>query len=238
MEVIPVIDLLNGCVVHAQRGQRNCYRPIESSLCDSSQPLAVVQALLGLYPFKRLYIADLDAIQGQGHNSPTIREIYNRYPELDIWLDGGFTSAQELELEEAGGLTCVLGSENLASAAHYLEMKSSARQSMVLSLDFGVDGHMGPAELLHMPREWPDQVIAMTLARVGSNEGPDLQILGKVLQTSRAVTPASRIYAAGGVRHLADLKAVAERGVGGALVATALHNGSISPEEIAALESG
>lgn len=238
MEVIPVIDLLNGCVVHAQRGQRNRYQAIESSLCDSSKPMAVVQALLGLYPFKRLYIADLDAIQGQGHNTPAIHEIQNRYPELDIWLDGGFTSPHELLGPHATGLRCVLGSENLLSAGHYLEMKNSIGQNLVLSLDFGLDGHMGPGELLNMPDEWPDKVIVMTLVRVGSSEGPDLQILGTTLQTSRALNNTSRLYAAGGVRHLADLKALAEIGVAGALVATALHNGNISPEEIAALENG
>lgn len=238
MEVIPVIDLLNGCVVHAKRGQRSQYRPIRTPLCDSSEPLTVVKALLGLYPFRRLYIADLEAIQGRGSHTPAIHEIQQRYPELDIWLDDGLRSVQELRNRQTGRLRSVLGSENLRSGAHFQEMKHSAGQDIILSLDFGIAGHMGPAELLDMPSEWTDELIVMTLARVGSSEGPDLETLSFILSSARAVNPASRVYAAGGVRHMADLNSLNEMGVTGALVATALHDGSLTLEEIALLEAG
>lgn len=236
MEVIPVIDLLNGHVVHAQRGQRSLYKPISTPLCASSEPLAVVQALLGLYPFERLYIADLDAIQHQGDNAAAIREIRTRYPSLDIWLDGGLSRPQEWQAWHARGLTCVIGSENLASSNHSLNVEKRTDQP-VLSLDFGLQGYMGPDELLGKAHEWPDKVIVMTLARVGSSEGPDLHRLMEVIHAGKKRTPAPKIYAAGGMRHLADLQALSAMGVSGALVATALHHGDLKPEHIAALES-
>ena len=49
--VVPVIDLMGGQVVHARRGDRSNYRPLESALARSSDPLEVVRALLAAAPF-------------------------------------------------------------------------------------------------------------------------------------------------------------------------------------------
>jgi phosphoribosylformimino-5-aminoimidazole carboxamide ribotide isomerase len=43
------------------------------------------------------------------------------------------------------------------------------------------------------------------------------------------------VYAAGGVRNLDDLAALASLNAHGALMATALHSGAITQKEIAAL---
>jgi phosphoribosylformimino-5-aminoimidazole carboxamide ribotide isomerase len=69
VKLIPVVDLLNGEVVHARKGQRSHYLPLQSSLCQGTQPETVVGALLDLYPFRTLYIADLDAIQRRGSHA-------------------------------------------------------------------------------------------------------------------------------------------------------------------------
>ena len=52
MNIIPVLDLKAGQVVHAKHGNRQNYLPIQSALSDSSEPLTVVRALQSLYPFK------------------------------------------------------------------------------------------------------------------------------------------------------------------------------------------
>ena len=80
MQVIPVIDLSGGRVVHARRGQRELYQPLRSPLCVGSEPLAVVEGLLRLHPFEALYTADLDAIQGKGDNRSALRAIGNAFP--------------------------------------------------------------------------------------------------------------------------------------------------------------
>ena len=64
MEIIPVIDIRQNQVVHAIKGQRQNYRPLQTSLCNSHSPEDIVQAFIDTYPFKTIYIADLDAIQG------------------------------------------------------------------------------------------------------------------------------------------------------------------------------
>lgn len=236
VEIIPVIDLLNGKVVYAQRGQRSHYRPITSPLCATSRPADIVKALLGLYPFTRLYIADLDAIQNQGNNNAIIQEIKVSHPQLEIWLDGGFRQEHELRVWKSMGVACVLGSESLESVDHFLAL-TSERDGIVLSLDFNSDGYIGPEGLLDAPELWPHKVIVMTLAQVGSNLGPDLEKLEKAVRAAsdKGVTPPS-IYAAGGIRNMADMVSLKSIGIAGALVATALHNGSITSEDIAAVQ--
>ena len=62
--VIPVIDILNGAVVHAVRGKRSEYKPIESVICKSAEPLEVAKAFKNLgftgeccgYFFQRLFL--------------------------------------------------------------------------------------------------------------------------------------------------------------------------------------
>ena len=44
LKVIPVIDILNGIVVHAVRGKRREYQPLQSILCKSVEPLEVAKA--------------------------------------------------------------------------------------------------------------------------------------------------------------------------------------------------
>jgi phosphoribosylformimino-5-aminoimidazole carboxamide ribotide isomerase len=71
----------------------------------------------------------------------------------------------------------------------------------------------------------------LTLARVSSGAGPDVDRLAAV----RAIASGRRIYAAGGVRDGADLTALAGAGIAGALVATALHDGRLRRADIDAL---
>lgn len=229
MEIIPVIDLLDGRVVHARRGERQHYLPIQSSLCNSSEPLDVLQALLELYPFDQLYIADLNGIQKRGNHYDTIMSIRNHHPDLGLWLDCGFSDVADLEGWRDSGVNFVIGSESLNNIASYTALKLACNH--VLSLDFTASGYQGPAELLQEAMHWPDKVIAMTLSQVGSNLGPDEEKLASIMQLSNS----SKIYAAGGIRGMADLLRLKNMHVSGALIATALHSGALTGTEIVSL---
>jgi phosphoribosylformimino-5-aminoimidazole carboxamide ribotide isomerase len=228
MNIIPVIDLLEHNVVHAKRGERQHYRPIASGLCNGSEPLAIAQALLELYPFDTLYIADLNAIQGKPAHVDEIAIIRQHYPRLRIWLDAGFRHADDL-LPWAGlGVMPVIGSESLTDMTNYQALIDE-RVAHVLSLDFRGADYQGPQALQNAPDLWPEHVIGMTLAQVGSNEGPD----HRRLQQLKTMTPHGKIYGAGGVRNADDLQRLQEEGIAGALVASALHSGQISRHDIA-----
>jgi phosphoribosylformimino-5-aminoimidazole carboxamide ribotide isomerase len=234
-EIIPVIDLLDGQVVHARRGDRQHYQPIQSSLCAGSEPLTIVQALLELYSFDQLYIADLNAIQKRSNHLQTIADIQARYPHLQIWLDAGISCANDLSAWSGINLNWVIGSESLCKLDDYLSLKKLCGESHALSLDFALgptgQGYLGPAELFKESSCWPDKVIAMTLSQVGSGSGPDSQILAQLIDRSSG----QKIYAAGGVRHTMDLQQLKDMGIGGALIASALHNQQITSAELGKL---
>src|SRR5574341_730607 len=106
---------MQGRVGHARRGERGAYRPLVSTLVASAEPLAVAEALLGLFPFDALYVADLDAILKRGDHRGILRTLRSWFPRQEIWVDAGFSALSDLEVfvaEELG--TPVLGSESQA----------------------------------------------------------------------------------------------------------------------------
>jgi len=229
--LIPAIDLAQGRVVHARRGRRDDYQPVRSKLCRSCEPTEVIAGLLRLHTFSTLYIADLDAIRGLDDQSSVLKKLRDRFPDLDIWIDPGINTRtcyhhwQQLAL----GST-VLGSETLPDSG-LLQNTLAADTDTVLSLDFNADRLLGPADLLERAEYWPTRVIVMCLDRVGSNEGPDTDLM----QQLRRQFPGSDLFAAGGIRDLDDLLNLRQLGVAGALLASALHDGRIGAAQIAAL---
>jgi phosphoribosylformimino-5-aminoimidazole carboxamide ribotide isomerase len=231
VQIIPVIDLKGGQVVHARRGERDAYQPIRSALCRGSRPLDVVAGLLTVAPFTTLYIADLDAIQNRGGNLAAIRDIRQAYPHLQLWVDNGLADPAACRAWLALNLGhLVLGSEVQRDTA-FLDALADVYPSLILSLDHKDGRFLGPPELRTAHRHWPHRVIAMTLSRVGSGAGPDLALLDEL----RILAPDRQIFAAGGVRGGEDLQQLAERGISGVLVATALHERRIGRSEIAAV---
>jgi len=236
VEVIPVIDLRHGAVVHARAGRRESYAPIVTTLCADSRPLGIVHGLLGVYEFTTLYVADLDAIAGEGDHAAEIAAIARAFPELALWVDCGLRDAQACrEWWGRDSATPVIGTEALADTAALQALAASRNEdSWVLSLDYRERRLLGGLALADSALHWPTRLIVMTLARVGTGAGPGLEQIEPV----RALAGGRKIYAAGGVRGGADLEMLAERGVSGALVATALHDGRLSRAGIAAVASG
>jgi phosphoribosylformimino-5-aminoimidazole carboxamide ribotide isomerase len=231
MDVIPVIDLKGGVVVHARVGERDRYRPIDTPLAPTCDPVDVVRGLLSIHPFTRLYIADLDAITRSGGNGLTISRLRAAFPAVTFWVDSGIADLGAADHWLQAGLGhLVLGSEAQADASLVGHFADDPR--VVLSLDFRGDSFQGPPALLRDGAGWPRKVIVMTLTRVGSGAGPDLERLCAI----RDAAGGRRIYAAGGVRDGADLAALEKAGIAGALVASCLHDGSLRASDIEKLQ--
>jgi len=110
------------------------------------------------------------------------------------------------------------------------EIAEAVAGGFALSLDWRGDVALGPSDLFHNPDLWPETVIVMTLERVGARAGPDLERLGAI----KALAGRRQVLAAGGVRGMADLRAVKSAGCG-ALIATALHEGALGNDDLHAL---
>lgn len=229
MQLIPVIDLLDGMVVHAKKGARKNYLPIQSLLSDSSKPLDIVAAILEYYPFKQLYIADLNAIQKIGNNNlEVIKSIAQLYPALTLWIDAGINHASELAFWAHRNFNVILGSENFSGLDNFLEIKKRMNSDFVLSLDFMPDGYHGPLELIESTHYWPKNVILMALAQVGANSGTNLELLENFKRHNKTFN----LYAAGGIRNIDDVAILKKLGIYGTLIASALHSKQISADEI------
>ncbi len=223
MQIIPVVDLIGGQVVRARMGDRDAYRPIETPLAATPDPVDVVRGLLRLAAFPTLYVADLDAIRGRGDNFAALAQLRAAFPLLELWIDNGAADEAGVAATSAYGAP-VLGSESQRDAT-LVETSPGA----LLSLDFRGDAFQGPPVLLSRADLWPARVIVMTLGRVGSSAGPDIDRLAAI----RARAGGRRVFAAGGVRDRADLVALAAAGAAGALVASALHDGRLAAADLA-----
>lgn len=226
LDIIPVVDLLNGQVVHARRGERQHYAPIQSGLCDGADPATIVDALLAVHPFRTLYIADLNAIQGRSDHGPVITSLRARHPELTLWVDAGLCQSEAVLSWHARGLGMpIVGAESLPTLAAFHDIAGHLPpEAWILSMDFRGETFLGPTGLIEAAPDWPRRVLAMNLARVGSGEGADLDLIQRL---GRAA-PGSAVYAAGGVREAHDLLRIERAGAAGALIATALHDGRLT----------
>ena len=222
MKIIPVIDLKDGVVVHAQQGMREQYQPINTNLCQSSDIYQVIEAFLGVYDFDTIYIADLNAITHQGDHDCLITDVLTSFPHILFWIDRGYQRFKKYP----GNYLPVLGSECYSDET-VLELKAF-NNHFILSLDYSISEALGAKSLFSDPDLWPETIIIMTLNRVGSNQGPDLDKLNWFCRQY----PHKHFIAAGGIRNTADLQALKQVGVQQALIASALHSGAIRRKDI------
>ncbi|MCL2452304.1 MAG: HisA/HisF-related TIM barrel protein [Alphaproteobacteria bacterium] len=229
IEIIPVLDLKGGLVVRARQGLRHAYRPIQTPLSPTSTPTDIVAGLLTIFPFPIFYIADLDRIDRYGDHDASLTALSQTYPRLEFWVDAGVSETKEARdwLARHPRAHLVLGSESLKSLSILTDL--AAHDRILLSMDFQGDRSLGPKVIHENPQLWPRRIIAMTLARVGSGRGPDIDRLMSLRRQAEGV----QLYAAGGVRGNADLNLLRRLGVNGALVASALHEGRLTAQDLA-----
>ena len=239
MQIIPVIDIRNGIAVRAVAGRRSEYRAIESLLTNSAEPAVVLKALHDRFSFEYCYVADLDAIERSQLNRCTIAEM-SRTGVSPI-VDAGVTTVEQIEsLFEIGVQKVVLSSESIDSMSRIAMLTS---QFPPESLVFSIDLRQG--QLVANDPEWfgrlpidlvryvtargIQELIVLDLAAVGSGNGiPTLPLCQNIKHTS----PTIKIISGGGVNSNHCIKAASDAGLDGLLIASALHDGRLSGDDI------
>ena len=234
LRVIPVMDLKSGQAVHALRGQRQHYAPVQSVLSPSAEPVALGRALMERLGARECYVADLDAITGVGDHRASIGALADL--GLEVWLDAGAATASDAARVRAwGAARVIVGTETLRDPRELASIgRGLGGSSAVLSLDLrdgrllGGSAEIGGLEPSELARiAWQAGIgtfIVLDLARVGSAEGPRLE----AARSLKRALPAAEVLLGGGVRDEADLAALDAEGFDGALVATALHRGVVT----------
>jgi len=233
LKVVPVIDVLNGVVVHAIRGNRGEYQPLKSVLTASVDPVEVA-SVFKLQGFSELYLADLDAISDNKLNF----DLYSGLAQLgfNFMVDAGVTDIKTAELLRSCGVSkIIIGTETLQNITFIKEtVQQMGAEHIIVSLDIK-DGKVltqpnfdGPTDLFSLLETFctigVSEFILLDLSRVGSNEGINIELLKKTLTTLNG----RGVYVGGGVQTIDELLHLEELDVLGVMFATALHSGKIS----------
>jgi len=231
MDIIPVLDLRDGVVVHAQRGERASYAALHSPLVDGCEATDVLAALLAAASraadsrtAPAVYVADLDGIERGVPQWALLERLRAAAEPAALWLDAGFADADAALAAAGRGFVPVIGSESLLSIDSLSELRRHLPESAwLLSLDADSHGARDPSGVIARTECWPRRVIAMDLLRVGSGAGGT----GDWLRRCMRLAPDRNWIAAGGVRDRRDLQQLERAGVASVLVATALHSGAL-----------
>jgi phosphoribosylformimino-5-aminoimidazole carboxamide ribotide isomerase len=233
MRIIPVIDLRAGEAVHGTGGNRTRYQPVKSAITRSQgDALALAQAYVTELGTSELYVADLDAIEGEEAQYV----VHHRLSRIArSWIDAGIrTEADACALIDAGADRAVVALETLPGfeLLHAIVQRLGADR-VVFSLDLRDGNPLASTDVLRAmaPRELArravdagvETVIVLDLARVGGSAGAD----DAMMREMRSALPGVDLIAGGGVRDQSDLDRLAAAGANGALVATAVHRGVI-----------
>ena len=215
-----VLDIYNGVVVHAKRGERDSYEPVKSTIVNSTNPLEIIDSIQP----SEVYVADLNRLQGRGDNLAMIKDISVRTKTM---CDIGISSSDDL-LEDCGTSTRILGTET----APFELMCNALPAGVSVSIDIfkglilAKDPHT-PRDVLELVRVFNEcnisDLIVLDMDRVGTSTGFDAGLLSDIVDIST-----HPVLLGGGVSDENDLDALQEIGMSGALVATAIHNGKIA----------
>ena len=239
-----MLDLKGGVAVHAVRGERHAYAPVQSVLSPSADPVALARAFRERLGADACYVADLDAIAGTGHHGAIVRAIAGL--GLSVWLDAGVATADDAARAAArGAARVIVGTETLRDARDLSAIVAAAQAGpggpdCILSLDHregrllgGSPAVAGSEATALAALAWAAGIrafIVLDLARVGAGTGPWTDPARRL----RALLPAAEIVLGGGVRGRDDLRALASAGYHAALVGTALHTGALGAADLIA----
>jgi phosphoribosylformimino-5-aminoimidazole carboxamide ribotide isomerase len=242
LRVIPVLDLRAGRAVLARGGRRETYAPVHSLLVPggaAGDPLALAGAYRDLLGCNEWYVADLDALAGgavQGVLLGALAGLGGR-----LLVDAAVAGPERArELVAGGAARVVVGLETLPSfGALAAVARAIGPERVAFSLDLRDGAALAEAPLAGTPLDLASAAVAagagaiivLDLARVGSGRGVDLVLMGAL----RHAHPHVDLLAGGGIGTARELGRLADAGLDGALVATALHDGSLKRDDVAAM---
>jgi phosphoribosyl isomerase A len=239
--LLPAVDVRDGKAVRLFQGRSGT----ETGYGD---PLAAALAWQA-DGAEWLHLVDLDAAFGTGDNRARTADIV-RSVDMRVELTGGIRDDASL----AGALGTGCARVNLGTAAVTNPDWCSAviaehGDRVAVGLDVRADGEGGYrvatkgwtedggdlwAVLDRLERDGCARYVVTDVSKDGTLTGPNLELLREV-----AARTSAPVVASGGVSSLADLTALAELSLEGAIVGKALYDGAFTlPEALAAVSRG
>ncbi len=229
MKAIPAVDLREGACVQLVGGEYDAER------IRLEDPVEVARSW-ARHGFPRLHVVDLDAALGRGSNREIIRDILRELPDVEVQVGGGIRDEDAIQqLLDAGAARVVLGTRALEDLSWGEEMAGHFPEQILIAADVR-DRRITtrgwtrtlPRDVISVVEEmsaWPLAGIMVTAVhKEGQMQGADLPLMEDVAEASDVP-----VFASGGVATLNDLRALAERGVAGAIIGMAFYTGAIDP---------
>lgn len=239
--------------MHARAGARDRYAPVQNAAgwpIDPGNARTLAEIYTDVLGISQIYAADLDGILHRRPQDEMTRGLASL--SAPLWLDAGVRSVDDARRAIALGVSRVIvGLETLPSFDLLSDICAAVGGDRVA---FSLDLHDGQPLITNGARaddaarvgdaQTPEEIAALAaisgantvividLARVGTGRGIDAGLLSRI----RSAVPGPSLVAGGGVRGWDDLVLVARTGCDAALVATALHTGAISAEQISEAE--
>lgn len=232
--VIPAVDLLGEAAVRLERGE------FDRVVAREADPAALVERFVEAGA-RLLHVVDLDGARSGRTRPELVRRLAAVASPARIQASGGVRSPRDAErLLEAGAARVVVGTAAFA-APDALERYAAALDGrLVVAVDVRAGrvvtgGWSQETELTaeeaaeRCAAAGVSRLLCTAVERDGTLEGPDLDLLARVL--ARSGLP---VLAAGGIRSRADLAAVERLGCEGAIVGRALLEGRLPVSTLAA----
>ena len=238
MQIWPAIDLLGGKCVRLEQGDY----ARETVFADDPASMAVDFQRQGA---RHLHLVDLDGARaGRPMNLDAVRKIVAAV-DMECELGGGIRDEATIEaLLELGLSRLVLGTSALKRPEWFREMGGKFPGRLALGVDarnglVATDGWLetsstSAVELVQQFADTPLAAIIYTdIATDGMLQGPNVPAMRQMQQAS-----AAPVIASGGVTTAADVAALAEAGLAGAIVGRALYAGTLTlPDALRAARS-
>jgi phosphoribosylformimino-5-aminoimidazole carboxamide ribotide isomerase len=247
MEMYPAIDLRAG----------RCVRLVEGDFARETvygdDPVAVAESFAAAGA-QWIHVVDLDAARtGDPVNRPVVAEIAAAIPGVRVQSGGGVRSVEDAAgLLDAGVARVVVGTAAIERPALVAEIAARWPGRVAVGLDhrdgavrvrgWTAGGGRQVGEVVPEAMAAGAAAVVVTdIGRDGRLAGPDLAGLAALLAATRAP-----IIASGGVRDLADLRALAEvrapgpagPGLAGVIVGKAIYEGRMDVAAALAAASG
>ena len=232
MIAIPAVDLREGACVQLVGGN------IAEERVRLTDPVSVAREWTR-YGFHRLHVVDLDAAMGRGSNGDVVTELL-RETAAELQVGGGVRSTTHVDvLISNGARAVVVGTRAIEDSDWITRIATAYPNEILVAADVRDRRVVTHGWTRTLPREIIDvteELSALPLAgllvtavhREGRMEGADLFLMEDVVEA--APFP---VYASGGIRSIADLRALADRGVAAAVIGMALYTGAIDPWQAA-----
>ena len=212
IDVLPAVDVLGEGAVRLEQGD------YDSVVERAGEPVALARRWIDAGA-RRIHLVDLDGARS-GHVRP---ELVRRVAELGVPVQasGGIRSLADARLLlEAGADRVIVGTAAWPDPTPWFELG----EALVLALDVRDGEVRGSGWTAGTGLRYEDaleraagrRALVTAIERDGTLAGPDVELV------RRAVDAGVRVLAAGGIRNLADVEALAAAGAEAAVVGRAL----------------